>query len=91
MSEEFKIIDKSYYKLYGNLLGKYPVQTKVIGDFNKDNLKIENKNGIMNLSINSHGQWDNIDQSVFSDNNLYIREARDKGVNERGKLNLGSL
>jgi hypothetical protein len=86
MSEEFKLIDKDYYKLYGNLKGKYPVGTEVLGDFSKDSLSKENRNGIMHLAINSHGQWNNIDQYVVSDSeNEFINEARVKEKNDKGE------
>ena len=53
------------YTLYGNLDGRYPVDTRVEGNFTAENLAIENSAGIMELIINSHGQRDNIDQCIF--------------------------
>ena len=51
----------------------------MLGDFSKDSLSKENRNGIMHLAINSHGQWNNIDQYVVSDSeNEFINEARVK-------------
>lgn len=52
------------YRLYGNRQGHYPVKTDVLGDFTRDNLVLENSQGIKEFIINSHGQWDNIDQCI---------------------------
>lgn len=54
------------YTLYGNLDGSYPVDTQVAGNFTAENLAAENAKGVMELVINSHGQWNNIDQCTFS-------------------------
>lgn len=64
MSGEFHLLDVPY-RLYGNLDGQYPVTTKVLGGFTRDNLSKENSKGPMELLINSHGQRNNIDQCVF--------------------------
>ena len=64
MSGEFHLLDTPY-RLYGNLDGQYPVPTKVLSGFTRDNLSKENNAGPMELLINSHGQWNNIDQCVF--------------------------
>lgn len=64
MSGEFHLLDTPY-RLYGNLDGQYPVTTKVLSGFTRDNLSKENNAGPMELLINSHGQWNNIDQCVF--------------------------
>ena len=53
------------YTLYGNLDGSYPVDTQVAGNFSSENLAAENAKGTMELVINSHGQWNNIDQCIF--------------------------
>ncbi|MCT4542618.1 MAG: S8 family serine peptidase [Vallitalea sp.] len=86
LCNEFKLINKEYYKLYGNLKGKYPVESKVIGEFNKESLIMENKKGIINLTINSHGQWNNVDQYVVSDyEKKFSKQAyrqNDNGNNE---------
>ena len=64
MNSEFGLLDVDY-RLYGNLDGDVPVTTKVLGGFNKENLSKENDAGTMELIINSHGQWNNIDQCIF--------------------------
>lgn len=66
LDKDFNILSSSEYRLYGNKQGAYPVQTDVIGDFIKENIGEENKNGINEFIINSHGQWNNIDQCVFT-------------------------
>ncbi len=85
--EELNLIDKKDYRLYGNLLGKYPVETQVLGDFSKESLKLENEKGIMNLNINSHGQWNNIDQYILSDDhNAFKDEARLQYLNDKNEM-----
>jgi len=64
MNREFGLLDVEY-RLYGNLEGDVPVLTAVLGGFTKENLAAENDTGIMELIINSHGQWDNIDQCYY--------------------------
>lgn len=66
LDEEFNILTKDDYRLYGNLKGKYPVNNDVIGDFEPENIEYENKIGIRNFVINSHGQIDNIDKAYFT-------------------------
>lgn len=66
MDKEFNILSSNEYKLYGNKQGKYPVSTDVIGDFTKENIKNENKKGIMEFILNTHGQWNNIDQCIYT-------------------------
>ena len=66
LDQEFNILSPDQYRLYGNLMGYYPVSTEVLGDFNSTNLSIENDAGIMNLVINSHGQWNNIDRAYYT-------------------------
>lgn len=65
LSNEFSILPSNSYRLYGNLDGKYPVTTKVLGNFTKDNLAKENSQGIVDYFIDSHGQINNIDQAIF--------------------------
>lgn len=65
LNSEFSILPSGSYKLYGNLDGKYPVTTKVLGNFTKDNLAKENSLGIADFLIDSHGQPGNIDQAIF--------------------------
>lgn len=65
LEKEFKILKPSSYALYGNQSGKYPIKSKLKGDFSRKNLEKENKGGIKEFLINSHGQDDNIDQCVF--------------------------
>lgn len=62
--KEFHLLDVPY-RLYGNLDGQYPVNSNVLGGFTKENLAKENDAGPMELLINSHGQWNNIDQCIF--------------------------
>lgn len=66
LDKEFKILSPADYRLYGNKQGVYPVKTPVLGDFTKENLAKENKAGIKEFVINSHGQWDNIDQCIYT-------------------------
>lgn len=66
LEKEFKILGSGDYRLYGNQQGTYPVKTAVLGDFTKENIAKENKAGIKEFVINSHGQWNNIDQCVFT-------------------------
>ena len=65
LDKEFHILDSNEYRLYGNKQGFYPVKTEVLGDFTKENIAKENRDGIREFIINSHGQWNNIDQCVF--------------------------
>lgn len=65
MSKEFKLL-KVPYRLYGNKKGDYPVTTKVLGDFTASNLTLENTKGMSEMIINTHGQWNNIDQTYFT-------------------------
>ena len=64
MKNEFKLLDVPY-RLYGNLDGDVPVNAKVLGGFTKENVAKENDKGVMELLINTHGQWNNIDQCIF--------------------------
>ena len=73
MENEFGLLDVPY-RLYGNLKGQYPVNTDVKGGFVAENLKTENDKGIAEFIINSHGQWNNIDQCYF-ENGEEIRES----------------
>ncbi|MBU3190292.1 hypothetical protein K9O30_01820 [Clostridium bowmanii] len=66
MDKEFNILSSSDYKLYGNKQGTYPVNTEVIGDFTKENIAKENKDGIKAFIINTHGQENNIDQCIYT-------------------------
>lgn len=65
LDKNFGILDSKTYKLYGNKQGKFPITTPVLGDFTKDNLSQVNKQGPMHLFINSHGQFNNIDQAIY--------------------------
>jgi len=73
MNEEFNLLNVSY-RLYGNQKGQYPVKTEVIGGFTAENLSAENKKGVAEFIINSHGQRDNIDQCYF-ENGKEVRES----------------
>lgn len=70
IDKEFNILDSNEYKLYGNKQGFYPVTTEVLGDFTKENIAKENKEGIKEFIINTHGQWNNIDQAIFTSNDI---------------------
>lgn len=65
LDREFNILAPEDYRLYGNQVGYYPVQTDVLGDYTRENLAAENAAGIMEFIISSHGQWNNIDQVIF--------------------------
>lgn len=65
IKEEFGMLNIPY-RLYGNLLGEYPVTTNVLGEFTAENLAAENRAGIAEFIINSHGQWNNIDKCYFN-------------------------
>ncbi len=71
LDKEFSVLNSSQYRLYGNKQGCYPVTTDVLGDFTKGNIKAENEKGITNFFINSHGQPDNIDQSIYTRRDLF--------------------
>lgn len=75
LDDEFGILEKNDYRLYGNLKGKYPINTDVLGDLTATNLAVENKKGPMNLVINSHGQVDNIDRAYYMSNDDEKRES----------------
>lgn len=64
MADEFHLLDTPY-RLYGNQAGQYPVTTAVLGDFTKENLSMENGRTVAEILINSHGQWNNIDQCIY--------------------------
>ena len=66
MHSEFHLLDVPY-RLYGNLDGQYPVTTKVLGNFTLENLAAETSTSSVELLVNSHGQWDNIDQCIYVD------------------------
>lgn len=66
LDKEFGIVSEDQYKLYGNTKGYYPINTDVLGDFTKENLKLENSKSINNFVINSHGQEGNIDGVYYS-------------------------
>ena len=69
LDKEFGILEAKEYKLYGNLQGAYPVKTDVLGDFTRENIASEHRGGIKEFIINTHGQWNNIDQCVFEKKN----------------------
>lgn len=73
MDTEFRIL-KTDYRLYANQDGDYPVKRKSLGNFTAANLTKENKRGIMELIINTHGQWNNFDRCIFK-NGKEIRES----------------
>jgi len=63
---QFGILEKDDYRLYGNKQGTYPVRTGVAGDFTRENVTKENKEGIKEFIINAHGQSNNIDQCIYT-------------------------
>jgi hypothetical protein len=67
LKNEFRLL-KVPYRLYGNLDGRFPVTTPVLGNFTADNIHKENESGMCEFIINCHGQWNNTDQSVFEGN-----------------------
>jgi len=73
MKSSFGLLNTPY-RLYGNQIGQYPVSTKVLGGFTAENLAKENDAGPMELLINSHGQWNNIDKCFFV-NDKEMRES----------------
>jgi hypothetical protein len=58
-------IDLGDYRLYGNLLGQYPVTTDVLDGFTAENLTAENQSGVCEFIINTHGQRNNVDKCWF--------------------------
>lgn len=73
MHSEFDLLDIPY-RLYGNLLGQYPVTTELLGGFTAENLAKENDASIVEFLINTHGQPTNIDKCYF-ENGEEIRES----------------
>ncbi|MBE5748477.1 MAG: hypothetical protein E7344_02475 [Clostridiales bacterium] len=73
MDKEFNLLDVPY-RLYGNLVGQYPVSTDVLGGFTAENLAAENDIGMAEFIINTHGQPDNMDKCYYI-NNKEIRES----------------
>lgn len=76
MEAEFGI-ELGSYRLYGNQLGQHPVPTDVLGGFTAENLTIENRQGVCEFIINSHGQRNNIDKCWFENG----REKRESLIN----------
>lgn len=66
MDKEFSILNSSQYRLYGNKQGFYPIKSELAGDFTKENISKENSGGVKEFIINTHGQWNNIDQAIFT-------------------------
>ena len=58
-------MDSVRYRLYGNLKGEYPVIASVLGDFSAENMALENRRGVWEYIICSHGQRGNIDACYF--------------------------
>ena len=66
---EFKILSSDQYRLYANQKGDFPVNNSgLLGGFEEENLKKENKSGIVEFIINSHGQQNNIDKCWYENN-----------------------
>jgi hypothetical protein len=87
MDKGFNILSGSEYKLYGNKQGMYPMSTEVIGDFTKENIANENKKGIMEFIINTHGQWNNIDQCIYTTKD----KASEKRISFLNKDNINDV
>lgn len=64
MPREFKLLTTPY-RLYANQQGDAPVTEAALGGFTREDLAKENDRAPMELLINSHGQWNNIDQCLF--------------------------
>ena len=64
MDREFHLLDVPF-RLYGNLKGDFPVTGDVLGGFEAENMAAENRLEPVEFIVNSHGQWDNIDNAVF--------------------------
>lgn len=64
LSSEFGI-NLGEYRLYGNQMGQYPVTTDVLGGFTTENLAAENRSGVCEFIINTHGQRNNVDKCWF--------------------------
>lgn len=58
-------IDLGDYRLYGNQLGQYPVNTHVLGGFTAENLISENRAGVREFIINTHGQRNVVDKCWY--------------------------
>ena len=64
MDREFHLLDVPF-RLYGNLKGEYPVTGDVLGGFEAENMAAENRLEPVEFIVNTHGQWDNIDNAFF--------------------------
>ena len=64
MREEFGLNGLRYH-LYGNLKGDYPVIANVLGDFSAENMARENREGVREYLIASHGKRDRIEACFF--------------------------
>ena len=64
IDQEFGLMDVPY-RLYGNQKGEYPVTNTVLGGFEAECMTAENKKAAVEFIINSHGQWNNIDNAIF--------------------------
>lgn len=61
-------LTSNQYRLYGLLEGYNKVVGSVSGGFERDNIEKENKNGIIDLLINCHGENDKFIKTIFNDN-----------------------
>lgn len=64
MCDEAGIQDLQY-RLYGSLKGDYPVIARVLGDFSAENMARENREGVRECIIASHGKRDRIEACFF--------------------------
>ncbi len=85
--KEFGIVSVPY-RLYGNKKGQYPVTNKVLGGFEAGNMTKENQKSPIEFIINTHGQWDNIDCTIFEkDEEKRISLVNMENINEVLKAN----
>lgn len=54
LADDFNVLPKDSYRLYGNQKGIYKVNSKVSGDFTIDNIRSENNKGIADFVFNGH-------------------------------------
>lgn len=65
MKDEFEVLNAKQYVLYGNRDGQYPADVLGVDNFTTETLKKQNKKGIADILISSHGQDNNIDKAYF--------------------------
>lgn len=55
LAEDFKIIPRDNYRLYGNQRGLYKVNSSITGDITTENMHRENQKGIADFIFSGHG------------------------------------